>query len=485
MMKSTRSNISVSASYAIVKGLASDGGLYVFEKLNKGFFNLNLLGKSYEELAFFVMRELLDDFSDDMIKEVVNKSYNKDNFKPEVVSLKSFAGFSYLNLFNGSTFAFKDLALSTLPNLFAESKKIQKINKKTIILTATSGDTGSAALSGFSKLDDVYVVVLYPAYGVSEFQEKQMSFYSGYKNIVLPVEGNFDDCQRIVKQAFNNLKPSNVNLSSANSINIGRIIPQVIYYIHAYCDLVNKDIIKYNDLIDITVPTGNFGNIYSAYLAKQLGVPIRNLVIASNKNNVLTDLFNEHTYNTSRPLYKTISPSMDILVSSNFERYLCSLYNQNSELVRNDMEILKKEKILNLEILKSQKDFYAYYCDELETKKTIKEVYDRDKYLIDPHTAVAYNCMEKYKQDVADDTYMLVVSTASPFKFSDAILDIFKIDQEKPIIDRFNSLSKTFNIPIDDRMLKVLDVETPGLTIELDKAYSALERIIGEIDAAN
>lgn len=484
-MKSTRSNISVSASEAILKGLASDGGLYVFEKLNKGFFNQNLLGKSYQDIAFFVMRELLDDFSDDSIKEVVKNSYNQDNFKPEIISIKSFENFSYLNLFNGNTFAFKDLALSTLPNLFKAAKLIQKIDKKTIILTATSGDTGSAAMSGFNNLDDVYVIVLYPAFGVSEFQEKQMSYYSGYKQIVLPIEGNFDDCQRIVKHAFNSLKPKNINLSSANSINIGRIIPQIIYYISSYCDLVNKGIIKYNELIDIIVPTGNFGNIYSAYLAKQLGVPIRNLVIASNKNNVLTDLFNKYKYDTNRTLHKTISPSMDILVSSNFERYLYDLRNQNSLLVRSDMETLSKEKVLNLEILKSQKDFYAYFCDESETKATIKKVYEEDKYLIDPHTAVAYNCMNKYKKDITDDTYMLLVSTASPFKFSDAILDIFNLDQEKPIKDRFKDLSKIFNLPIDERMLEVLDVETPGLTIEVNKAYEALERIIGEIDAKN
>lgn len=485
MLKSTRSSISVKSSEAIIKGLSDDGGLFVFDKLNKEFFQEELIGKSYQEIAFLVMKELLDDFSEKDILDVVRNSYNETNFMPDVVNFHFYPNTAYLNLYHGNTFAFKDLALSTLPNLLTTAKAIQQINQKTIILTATSGDTGSAALSGFKDVEDVAVIVLYPANGVSEFQELQMNFFKSRKHIVLPIDGNFDDCQSIVKNVFSTIHPTNVNLSSANSINIGRIIPQIVYYVYAYCKLVEEKQIKVFDKINITVPTGNFGNIYSAYIAKQLGVPIQHLIIASNENNVLTELFHDQEYNTIRTLHKTMSPSMDILVSSNFERYLYHLYKEDYEKVKKDMETLKYKGFVSLDILRNQTDFFAYYADEEETSETIKQVSAEENHLIDPHTAVAKCCAGKYIKEYQDDTYMLIVSTASPFKFSDAIFDIFDMDKLSSLQERFTHLSQFFHLPMDERMLEVLEVDLNRYTISLSEAYQVLERIIGDFDVEN
>jgi threonine synthase len=259
----------------------------------------------------------------------------------------------------------------------------------------------------------------------------------------------------------------------------------VIYYVYAYLELVKEKRIEFNDLIDVTVPTGNFGNIYSAYIAKELGVPIRNLVIASNTNNVLTDLFNSYEYNINRELKKTISPSMDILISSNFERYLYHLYKGDYSRVREEMSSLKANKTIKLDVLRNQTDFYAFFADERKTKETIKDTFTKDKYLIDPHTGVAKSCFEEYKKVVSDETYMLVVSTASPYKFTDALLEIFALDTNEDIKQKFSILSKYTKTKIDERMNRVLDVIVDNKTISLDIALETVKRIVGEIDASN
>lgn len=485
MLKSTRSNSSVTASYAILKGLAEDGGLFVFDHVNNTFYNNTFTTLTYPETAFFVMKEFLDNYSDDQIKEVVANSYNKRNFSPDIVTLNTFENNTYLNLFNGNTFAFKDLALSTLPNLYKTAKKIENVTKKTVILTATSGDTGSAALSGFHLLEDVYVIVLYPANGVSKFQELQMNSFVSDRHFVLPIEGNFDDCQKVVKNLFTTVTPLNVNLSSANSINIGRIIPQIIYYVHSYSELVRTGIIKFGELIDVTVPTGNFGNIYAAYIAKNLGVPISNLVVASNNNNVLTDLFNKQIYDTNQELHKTISPSMDILVSSNLERYLYHLYEGDFEKVNKDMMTLMTDKTITIDILKNQRDFYAYYATEAETKDTIKKVYLKNQLVIDPHTAVARCCVDKYQAEVHSTNHMLIASTASPFKFTSSVLEVFDIEETGNLEKDFSTLATLAGIEVDSRIFEVFNTKVDTSTIQKEDAYETIRKIIGDIDVNN
>ena len=408
MLKSTRGHNYIEPSLAILKGLADDGGLFVFDKFNKDFFKQELIHLTYQELAVKVFAEFLSDYSLEQLNRVVASSYNSSKFKGNIVDVISFENYSYLNLFNGNTFAFKDLALSCLPNLMAEAKKIDNVMKDTIILTATSGDTGSATLEGFKDMDDVTVIVLYPTEGVSEFQELQMNKYSSKKNIIIPVIGNFDDCQRIVKDIFLSERPTKVNLSSANSINIGRIIPQTVYYFYSYLELVRQGTIKYGDLLNVCVPTGNFGNIYSAYIAKNMGLPINKLIVASNENKVLSEVFNEGFYSVDRELHKTISPSMDILISSNFERYLFDHLNNDSDAVKKAMNQLVNDKYLKLDQLVKRSDIKAYFATENDTFNTIEKVFKDESYLIDPHTAVAKFVADKYMEETKDSTHMLV-----------------------------------------------------------------------------
>lgn len=485
MLKSTRSNNSINPSKAILKGLSEDGGLFVFDAFNQTFFNEGFLTKTYQELCFYVFKEFLTDYSNNQIKDVIDKSYNNHKFKGNVVDIVSFKNYSYLTLFNGNTFAFKDVALSCLPNLMETAKVINEINKKTVILTATSGDTGSATLEGFNHLKDVFVVVLYPTEGVSEFQELQMQAYKSPKNFLIPVIGNFDDCQRIVKEIFMSLKPKHITLSSANSINIGRIIPQTVYYFHSYLELVRTNQITFGEKINVTVPTGNFGNIYSAYIAKKMGVPMNKLIVASNQNNVLTDVFNQSIYKTSRALKKTISPSMDILVSSNLERYLYDLLKHDSSRLAYDMEKLKLTNKIQINELSDNQIFRAYYASEAETKQTIKNTFEQTNYLIDPHTAVAKTVADKYQKDTLDTTYMLVVSTANPYKFSDAVMDALNIDNEGTLESKFKAIESYTTLSIDSRMKSVLNTEINKTSYQIDEVYKSIEKIVGDLDVEN
>lgn len=485
MFTSTRSKTSVSASKAILKGLSEDGGLFVFKDFNQTFFSKDLLELTYEDLTVKIFDSLLEDFNVEDIKTIVNKSYNLNNFPKETVSIKDNNTHAYLELYNGQTFAFKDMALSILPKLFSHSKKIQGITKKTVILTATSGDTGSAALSGFSDLDDTYVIVLYPSTGVSEFQELQMTEFQSDKHIVLAVDGNFDDCQKTVKEIFNTLSPVNILLSSANSINIGRIIPQIVYYFYTYNNLVNKGRIEFGEEINVTVPTGNFGNIYAAYVAKKMGVPIHKLVIASNENNILTDLFNSKEYDLNRPLHKTISPSMDILISSNLERYLFELYDGDTSKVSERMNDLKDTGKTIIDKLNKENCFYASFTSESDTKKQINTTLRDENYLIDPHTAVAKSVSTKYIEETNDTRYMVVVSTANPYKFSDAILDALDLSKEGTLKSKFERIEKKSKTKADERMLSILYTKPKRIEVSLNDVHSYVEKVIGEINDKN
>ena len=482
---STRSKISIGSSSAIIKGISDDKGLFVFKDIDMSFFNRDLLSLSYQDLSEKLFKVLLDDYPQDDISFIIDKAYNKDNFRPDIVDIKSLNDCSVLSLYNGPTFAFKDMALSILPLLLSKAKANSDNGKPTLILTATSGDTGSAALSGFSQNDNTYIIVLYPRVGVSEFQELQMNSYQSDKHLIFSVDGNFDDCQKIVKDLFQNTSTTNIDLTSANSINIGRLVPQIVYYIYSYLELVRTNKIKFYDKINITVPSGNFGNIYAAYLAKKLGVPINKLIIASNENNVLTELFHTGYYKTNRTLEKTSSPSMDILVSSNVERYFYNLFNADTLRVNEVMNELADTGEVFVEEILSQTDFYAGYTSEKETIKQIKTTLEDEGYLIDPHTAVAVQVYEKYLNDTKDDTYTIIVSTASPFKFSDAICKALDLPCNSSLEETINLISKKTNTEVDPRILDVIKTTSKKLELSKGRAYEELQRLIGEIDAEN
>lgn len=441
MWHSSRSNKMYDSYQAIVAGLAPDGGLFIPDKLPKITFNETWLNYSYQEIAFIILKAFLSEFEDNELRLAISKAYSSRNFNDAIYRIKSFETHSYLELFHGPTLAFKDMALTLFPYLVDLACKHLKLNKKITILTATSGDTGGATLSGFSKLENINVVVLYPHQGVSKFQEKQMLSFTNEHAKAFSVNGNFDDCQSAVKKLFLELKnDDNLMLCSANSINIGRLLPQIVYYFVGYLDLVKNGHVRFGDVIDVCVPTGNFGNILAAYLAKRIGLPIDKLICASNENNVLTDFFAGGIYDRKRPFFQTISPSMDILISSNLER-LIALLSDNTDEVKDYMQELNLNGSFKISetLFSKLKDFRAYYATEEETLNEIKDVYLKNNYLIDPHTAVAKCAYNK----AFKDKHTLIVSTASPVKFQQTInnaLTGHKITLERADIKKIKNI---------------------------------------------
>ena len=447
---STRdSSLRISGKEAIVKGISDDGGLFVPEYFPE-FDILENLDLSYTDLAHKVLSLYLTDFDSEDLLKIIEKSYS--SFEDDIVNI-AYKKDYYLELYHGRTSAFKDFALCLLPNLLSYAKKSLAIEDKTLILTATSGDTGKAALEGFYNTENIDILVLYPTQGVSTIQKAQMDSTASLNSKVISIAGNFDDAQNAVKHIFNDdkmkaeLKKENVYLSSANSINIGRLLPQIVYYFYSYADLVNKGNISPGQKITYCVPTGNFGDILAGFYAKQMGLPVDKLVIASNENNVLTDFFESGTYNANRDLVKTISPSMDILVSSNLERLI---YHKSSDnTVREKMKDLRENKLFSFE--GKFDDFLSGYASEEETKATIKSVYEDEGYLIDPHTSVAKTVADKLglKKTV-------ILSTASPYKFSSSVLDALG---ENTLDDEFENIrllyDKTkFKIPSQIKNLR-------------------------------
>ena len=467
MFHSTRGNKLVSSPEAILNGLADDGGLYVIDKLPQINYK-DLMNDDYQTMAAKILNAFFPEFDYADIKKEIDAAYSTFDTN-EVVKLKGCDKAYFLELFHGPTLAFKDLALVVLPRLMKLSKKKLGYDKNITILTATSGDTGGAALNGFRGIDGISIVVLYPNGGVSPVQEAQMCSFIDKNAKVLAIEGNFDDCQNFVKKFFSEHK--DLSLSSANSINIARLAPQIVYYFYSYIYLVRNNIIKDGDKINFDVPTGNFGNIFAGFYAKSLGLPIKNLICASNKNSVLTDFFMNGKYDKNRPFFKTNSPSMDILISSNLERFL--YYGTNSEAKTKElMESLQKTGQYDF---KNPFDyFYAYSTNEKKTLEVIKEVYDNYKYLIDPHTAVAYNAYKEYSAKTKDDAITVVVSTASPYKFPQSVLESFNI-VEADAMKSINVLSKTFNIEIP----KVLNYPPVRRTIvKLNDSVKYVEDVI-------
>ncbi len=431
--RSTRDdNVKVTASQAILKGLAADGGLFVPESiptLDKSFEELSKM--SYADVAYEVMKLMLDDFTEEELRDCINKAYDSKFDTKEIAPLVKADGAYFLELFHGSTIAFKDMALSFLPHLLITSAKKNNVKNDIVILTATSGDTGKAALAGFADVKGTKIIVFYPKNGVSPIQEKQMVTQKGNNTYVIGINGNFDDAQTGVKNIFGDKELEKVmnnagyQFSSANSINIGRLVPQIVYYVYAYARLIAKGEIKAGEKINAVVPTGNFGNILAAFYAKNMGLPINKLICASNENKVLYDFFSTGTYDRNRDFILTSSPSMDILISSNLERLIYRIAGnsatENAKLMKSLKDTGKYE--ITSQMKEQLGDFYGNYATEAEDAATIKKIYDNDNYIVDTHTSVAATVYEKYKKETGDETKTVIASTASPYKFTRSVMD--------------------------------------------------------------
>lgn len=483
--KSTRGGAQVNCVEAIIKGIADDGGLYIpaeIPSLDKSFSELKEM--DYRTLAKYVMGKFFPDFTEQELAKCVDGAYDEKFSKSEIVPLESIGKANFLELYHGPTLAFKDMALSILPHFISTAMKKLNYSDEVVILTATSGDTGKAALEGFKDVEGTKIIVFYPKSGVSEVQERQMITQEGSNTFVVGIDGNFDDAQNGVKEAFSNeefrssLKSSGYELSSANSINIGRLVPQVVYYFYGYLNLLKTGKIVEGKSINVTVPTGNFGNILAAYYAKSMGLPIDKLVCASNENNVLFDFFETGEYDKNRELKLTVSPSMDILISSNLERLLYEISGKDSEKVSELMKSLNETGKYTLdEDMKSKlSDFYGNYTDEAETIETIKEVYEQHGYVMDTHTAVAYCVYKKYTEATGDDKEMLIASTASPFKFTRSVADALGIEVDnKSDFELVYELSEKTGLEIPKSIYKIEEREI--LHKELCKKAEMKEKI--------
>ena len=465
---STRGNKeNITASKAIINGLCSDGGLYVptefpnlREKL-KEFVNL-----SYKDLCLEILKLFLDDFTEEELITCINKAYNNKFDCKEIAPTKKVKDNFYLELYHGPTCAFKDMALTLMPLLLEMSLKKNNIKEEVVILTATSGDTGKAALEGFKNLEQIKIIVFFPEDGVSDVQKLQMQSQEGNNTYVISINGNFDDAQSAVKKIFNNkefenhLKDNNYILSSANSINIGRLLPQVVYYFYSYFDLVRNNHINLNEEINFCVPTGNFGNILAAYYAKLMGLPIKKLICASNENNVLYEFFTTGKYNKNRELLLTSSPSMDILISSNLERLLFEISNRDDLKINYLINNLNNNGFYEIDkdMKKNLYSFYGEYANELEVKKNINKVFKEYNYLIDTHTCVAYTAYEKYKKATNDNTLTVIVSTASPYKFSKDVLN--SLGENINNLDEFSIIEKLSQFTVTDIPLPIKKLKT-------------------------
>ncbi len=457
---STRNSaLKAASAQAVAKGLSEEGGLFVPETLPKLADDeiLAMCGDGYAERAYKIFAKLMTDFSEEELRDCVNSAYNANNFDTEnIAEIKNVGGAYILELWHGPTCAFKDMALQILPYFLTKSLKKTARGMNAAILVATSGDTGKAALEGFKDVEGTSIAVFYPEDGVSRMQKRQMTTQEGRNVFVCAVKGNFDDCQNGVKSIFTDknieerLKKNNILLSSANSINWGRLAPQIVYYISSYVQLVRDKKIEFGEKINIAVPTGNFGNILAAYYAKEMGVPVNKLICASNSNNVLTDFINSGVYDRNRRFYTTISPSMDILISSNLERLLFHLSGGNDKLITKWFSELKesgKYKVSDDVKNKISDLFYAGCCGDSETKAEIEKIFKKYNYLLDTHTAVAVKVYEDYREASGDNTKTLIASTANPYKFSGAVYEALggenDTDDEFEIIERLEKITGT------------------------------------------
>lgn len=459
--RSTRNSaLKVTSAHAITKGLSDEGGLFVPESIPQFTKDeiLAMCDKSYADRAYDIFSRLLTDFTPEEVRHCVDSAYNDKNFDTNNIAEIShlLTGTYVLELWHGPTCAFKDMALQILPYLLTTSAKKTVDGKQIAILVATSGDTGKAALEGFKDVDGTSITVFYPEDGVSRMQKRQMTTQEGKNVHVCAVKGNFDDCQNGVKAIFTDndfadrLAKSNILLSSANSINWGRLAPQIVYYVSTYVELVKNKEIEFGEKINIVVPTGNFGNILAAYYAKLMGIPVNKLICASNSNNVLTDFINTGIYDRNRKFYTTVSPSMDILISSNLERLLYHLSGDNDAVINDWFGKLKTDGRYEISAdvkAKISELFYAGCCDDAATKATIKDTFEKYSYLLDTHTAVAVKVYEDYRKATGDETKTVIASTANPYKFSGAVYEavggVIDTDDEFEVIDRLEKTTNT------------------------------------------
>ena len=468
------SKIEISASEAIVKGISDDGGLFVpssFPILSLADVE-NLIPLDYPERAAKILSMYMDEFSFEELLGYAKRAYNRFDDDAVCPLVKVEDGLYMLELWHGPTCAFKDIALTVLPYLLTASKKKLGINEQTLVLTATSGDTGKAALEGFKDVDGTHVAVFYPVSGVSEMQRLQMVTQEGGNVHVFGIKGNFDDAQAAVKRVFNDketidaLKAKGIAMSSANSINWGRLAPQIAYYISAYCDLVDSGEIGLGDKINFAVPTGNFGDVLAGYYAYRMGLPVEKFIVASNANNALTDFFNDGVYDINRVFYKTMSPSMDILVSSNLERLIYEIYDRDDEKVRQLYDSLKKTGRFEIDFDEVNLDnFVAGWADEEDTKNAISTFFDLDDYIMDTHTAVAASVYNDYSCETDDETPTVVLSTANPYKFPIDVLGAIG-SREK---DSYKAVVKLYNLTA---------LECPDCILELEDAKEIHTKVI-------
>ena len=449
----------VTASQAVLQGLSHDGGLFVPQKFPVLDVSLKELSEmTYQQVAYEVMKLFLTDYTEEELKACIGSAYDSKFDTEEIVPIAKLGSTYHLELFHGKTIAFKDMALSILPYLMVTAARKNHCRSEIVILTATSGDTGKATLAGFADVPGTRIIVFYPKNGVSPIQEKQMVTQKGKNTLVVGINGNFDDAQTGVMKMFGDkelekeLAEKGFQFSSANSINIGRLVPQIVYYVYSYAQLLKEEKIEDGESINVVVPTGNFGNILAAYYAKHMGVPVNKLICASNINNVLTDFINTGVYDRNRQFYATVSPSMDILISSNLERLLYLMTDKNDAVIREWFGKLASEGRyeVNAEVkAKLKEGFAAGFCDDSQTKATIHAIYEKYSYTCDTHTAVAVKVYNDYKSSTGDTTKTVIASTASPYKFSAAVLEALEgrnsdIDE----YDKVGRIAELSNIPV-------------------------------------
>lgn len=483
--KSTRgNNREYTGAQGIIAGLADDKGLLVPNMIPQGVIDLeHLTDKSYQEIAKLILSAFFDDFTEEEIDYCVKGAYD-EKFDDEKIAPLEKAGKGYfLELYHGKTSAFKDMALSILPYLMTTALKKEKEDKKICILTATSGDTGKAALEGFADVEGTEIIVFYPEDGVSQVQKQQMITQEGDNTHVFAIKGNFDDAQRGVKEIFNDdefnqkLLEKGIKLSSANSINIGRLVPQVAYYVDAYKQMVCQGAVKVGEPINVVVPTGNFGNILAAYYAKKMGIPINKFICASNENKVLTDFIRTGVYDTKREFHLTNSPSMDILVSSNLERLLHLLSGGDCQRIQQLMKELEEDKCYTVddEIKAGLKDFYGGCASVDETNETIGKMYEENGYVMDTHTAVAYKVYLDYVNETGDHTPTVIASTASQYKFAQSVAKSIGIEDQENGFRYIDALCQKTGVAVPKGLasLETKEVRHKGV-IEKDNMRQAV-----------
>ena len=491
---STRNkNESVTSHEAVIRGLSRDGGLYTPDKITARIDPKDLLGCGYKEVAAKVIGTMLDDYTEEEILSCVEGAYDEKFDTGLIVPLTKISDGWLMDLWHGPTSAFKDIALTILPRLLTAAYKKENRSDIISILTATSGDTGKAALSGFADVPNTAITVFYPEIGVSAIQKRQMQTSEGNNVEVIAVRGNFDDCQRMVKEAVSSEEVNdalhNVTISSANSINIGRLVPQIVYYYNAYINLVKENAVQCGDPVNFVVPTGNFGDILAGYMAKCLGLPIGKLICASNTNNVLTDFLKTGTYSLDRKFHTTMSPSMDILISSNLERLLFMVSGNDSEAVSRMMQDLKEKgsytirEEMHEKILES---FCGYWTSEEDCEKAIHDLWHKEGILIDPHTSVGLHAMRAYRAETGDQTPAVVLSTASPYKFC---RDVLKCISGEAPEDDFAAMDRLFEVtgvkvPVNLSTLREKEVRFRRV-IDIDEGMHVIAERMRELGNAD